>query len=485
MMRRSVLVGFALANLLASCGSAPPPAPALRVQHGDLPKPWTLASETPDAPFRAHAPELGPVAPFGVPKILDQMLPNGVRVLFVERHDVPLVQIEFVVTRGAADAPAGVAGFASAMIFQGTSSRSDRDVGSATAGLGVSAWVHHDAYGLTVSSFGSNLNYRFPALCGLFQSASLPPERFEQTRKRRLALLAEITNEGDDILERAIAEKIYPEGHPYHQTVLGDENALRSITREQVLDFYRSQLRPDQMVVVAAGDITRQVLIHYVTDGFNQWHGKANSRAPAPPQVTTLPPGDPVVLIDRPSFTQATLRLAAPGIARTHPDFETLNVLNMILGQAFTSRLMKNLREQRGAAYRASSSLSARRGAGPFVVGGEVPTEEAGDSIRAIREELDRLRTTPVTADELALAKAGYLRSVALEFSSVDGTVDALYRAAIYEQGPESIASLPHDLDAVVPQRLQRVAKEYLAPDRFKIFVVGDAKRLAPQLAKL
>ena len=68
---------------------------------------------------------------------------------------------------------------------------------------------------------------------------------------------------------------------------------------------------------------------------------------------------------------------------------------------------------------------------------------------------------------------------------SVDGALDALYRLAIYELGPESLAALPQDLAAVVPQRLQRVASEYLAADRFRIFVVGDAKRLAPQLAKL
>ena len=77
------------------------------------------------------------------------------------------------------------------------------------------------------------------------------------------------------------------------------------------------------------------------------------------PPVAALPPGDPIVLIDRPSFTQATIRLAAPGIARSHPDYEPLNVLNMVLGRSFNSRLMKNLREQRGAAYHASSSFSA------------------------------------------------------------------------------------------------------------------------------
>jgi zinc protease len=405
--------------------------------------------------------------------------------LFVERHDLPILWVGFIVTRGAADTAPGVAGFASSMILEGTSSRSDRDVLREMAGLGRTIFAYHDSYGLEIRSLGSNLSHNFPGICGLFQSASLPPERFEQNRKRRLAMLAEITNDGDEILQRAISEKIYPEGHPYHQTVLGDENALRSLTRDQVMDFYRKQLRPDQMVVIAAGDITKSVLLHYVTDGFNQWHGKATPRAPAAPQVSSLPPGDPIVLIDRPSFTQATIRLAAPGIPRSHPDFESLNVLNMILGQSFTSRLMKNLREQRGAAYHASSAFSARRGAGPFVVGGEVPTEEAGDSIQEMRKELERLRASPVSSEELALAKATYLRSVTLEFTSVGGTLDALYRLAIYELGPDSITALPKDLEAVVPERLQRVARDYLSPDRFKIFVVGDAKQLAPQLAKL
>lgn len=484
MSRWSVVVGVALAHAVASCGSAAPTAVS-RVQHGELPKAWSHAAETPDVPFRAHVPDLGPEEAFATPKIFEQRMPNGVRVLLVERHDLPVLQIGFIVTRGAADAMPGVAEFASSMIFQGTSSRSDKDVMREMSGLGWSAWAQHDAYGLVIRSLGSDLTRNFPGICGLFQSASLPPERFEQTRKRRLALLAEITNDGDQILDRAIAEKIYPQGHPYHQTLLGDENALRSITREQVEDFYRTQLRPDQMVVIAAGDITRSVLVHYVNDGFNHWRGKAAPRDQPPPQVTSLPPGDAIVLIDRPSFNQATIRLAAPGIERSHPDFETLNVLNMILGQSFNSRLMKNLREQRGAAYNTGSSFSARRGAGPFVVSGEVPTEEAGDSIREILKELDRLRTTPVSSEELAVAKSKYLRSVSLEFTSVEGTLNALYRLAVYEQGADSIAALPQDLEAIVPQRLQRVAREYLAANRFKIFVVGDAQRLAPQLAKL
>src|SRR5262249_42758060 len=153
----------------------------------------------------------------------------------------------------------------------------------------------------------------------------------------------------------------------------------------------------------------------------------------------------------------------------SNPDFHTLGVLNEILGQSFTSRLMKNLREEHGVAYSAHSSFSARRGAGPFVVGGEVPTEEAGDSIREMLKELERLRTTPVSNEELATAKAMSLPSRVLESSSVSGPLDALYPLPISELGPDSISSLPRDLNAVAPKGLQRVAREYLAADRFRI----------------
>ena len=153
MSRWSLVMGVALAHGLASCGSASPTTSTPRVQHGDLPKPWNHSAETPDAPFRDRAPALGSETPFAISKS-GPTSPQWRAVLFIERHDLPLVRIGFVVTRGAARCGPGVAGFASAMIFAGTSNRSDKDVMREMSGLNWSTWAEHDSYGLAIGKMG-------------------------------------------------------------------------------------------------------------------------------------------------------------------------------------------------------------------------------------------------------------------------------------------------------------------------------------------
>jgi len=471
---------------LAACGEAPPPAPAT-----PSPTPPARVAQKPPAQptaeaFRKSPPAPGPEVQFVPPKIEEARLPNGVRVLLVERHELPIVAVEIVTDRGADQGGPALGAFVGAMLTQGTKARSSLEFSDAMGRIGAqfSSGVGHDGGGVS----GQALAPRFGELLALIGDAYMRPAfakpEVERERSRRLNLLAQMNDQPSALLSIAIGRALYPEAHPYHAPLLGTEAALGRVAPADLQRFHAAHYQPDHTTVAIAGDVRRDQALQEVERVFGGWKGKAKpAKAPEPPPQAAA--GARVVLVDRAGLTQSMVAVALPGVARVTPDYEALLVMNTLLGGQFTSRLNLNLREKHAYTYGARSSFDMRHGPGPFTAGGAIVRENTGPAVKEILAEIRRMREELVTAEELDDAKANLIQRLPAQFETAGATASTLAGLAIYGLPLDEYATRPAKIRAVTREDVQRVAQKYLTQDRLKLVLVADAAKVQAQLEPL
>jgi len=179
------------------------------------------------------------------------------------------------------------------------------------------------------------------------------------------------------------------------------------------------------------------------------------------------------------------MRLLQLGVGRATPDFAALEVMNSELGGLFSSRINLNLREVHGYTYGASSSFVYRRSQGYFVVGGGIRTDATAPAVTETFKEIRRMIDTPMTAEELALAKDSQSRSLPGMFEASSEAAGALSEIFLYDLPPDYYAKLPERLSAVTADDAEAVAKKYLHPEQMILICVGDRAKIEPELQKL
>jgi predicted Zn-dependent peptidase len=172
-------------------------------------------------------------------------------------------------------------------------------------------------------------------------------------------------------------------------------------------------------------------------------------------------------------------------VARSSRDYAAIVVMNAILGGMFSSRINLNLRERHAYTYGAGSAFQFRHGAGPFSIGGAIVTDHTADAVHEILEELNRIRTSDVTADELSLAKARITESLPSRFETTDQTASAVADVFAYNLPLDEYATITQRINAVTAADVRRVAQQYLDPDRARVIVVGDRDTVEPGLRNL
>ena len=241
--------------------------------------------------------------------------------------------------------------------------------------------------------------------------------------------------------------------------------------------------RPEGATLILVGDVDPATVHPMVEAAFGGWRAGA---APAHVALPTPPSGQTrIFLIDKPGAPQSEVRIGHPAVARNNPDYFPMLVLNTLLGGSFTSRLQQNLRETHGYTYGARSSFTWRRGAGPFQASAAVRTAVTDSSLIQFFKEMNRIRTEPVPADELARAKSyvalGLPRNLETNSSLAFGLVDL----AVYGLDASFYDSYVERVMAVTAEDVQRVANRYVRPGEATVVVVGDLKTIEPGVRAL
>jgi zinc protease len=454
-----------------------------RGRHHAAPKPVASAS---DEAFRLKAPPPGVAPPFVAPKIVEHKLANGVRILLVERHQLPIVAFQIVVDRGADQLSPGAGAFLGAMLLQGTKTRSALEISDSLGKLGAQfgSWGSLDSVGVNAKVLASGFPEALAILGDCVKSPAFAKEEIERERSRRLTSIAQQKDSPQTILRNAVSELLYPQSHPYHAPLIGDEPSVKKLTGADLATFHSKLMQPDDLTVAIAGDITREAAVAEVEKNFGAWPGTPAAKRADPVDVEPSA-GASVVVIDRPGATQSHMAATLVGVPRSSKDFHALMVMNTILGGQFSSRLNLNLREKHAYTYGAGSSFDMRHGSGPFTAGGAIVREKTTPAAEEIFAEMKRIQEALVTEEELADAKTNLIRRLPASFETVSDVAGSIAYLAIYNLPLDEFDQRTAAYNAVTREDVLRVAKAYLRADRVRLVIVGDADVIEKDLDKL
>ncbi len=445
-------------------------------------------SGAPRAVVSPVRPPAAPPVPYRFPRFEIAALENGLRVVVAPVRKLPVVTALLLVDAGASAEPAGrdgVANLTARGLLEGTMRRSGNELTERfeRLGAGVFAGAEWDSADVGVTVLASHLDAALSLMGELVLEPAFPERDVARLRAERLADLLQIRTEPRGLADEMFARFVYDPLSRYARPEEGGSDTVTTLTRDDVVRFYRSRYRARGSTLVLAGDLSVDQGLTLARRALGQWDGTAERRAPpgeAPARSTRA-----MHLVRKDDAPQSELRIGHLGLPRTHPDYFRVLVMNAVLGGLFSSRINLNLREVHAYTYAAFSGFAWRRGAGPFVASTAVESDVTALAAREVLAEIDRIRDAPVTADELSLATS-YLGGVfPIKYETTDAIARALAAMAAYDLPIDYFDTYRDKVRAVTIADVQRAAEQHLHPDALQVVVVGDASEIKAPLAAM
>jgi zinc protease len=460
-----------------------PTPPAPKVSQGN-----SEESVNADASWRSQAPTPAAERPLHLPAPTSFTLANGLTVLLSPGTDMPIVTANLVFKTGSdvnpLDKP-GLASFTSAMLKQGTATRSALQIADDTAQLGASldASASTDSSTVSARSLRKNFGATLDLMADVALHANFPTAEVERQRASRLGDLVQAQQRPGTVATMSAKQILYGPMHAYGFTDLGTTPSVKGMTREDLQGYWQKNFVPNNAALVVSGPITEGELRPLVESAFGSWT-KGTPGGPAPD--TRLMPGSArITVVDKPGAPQTSVLVGEIGVPRSTPDYPSVSVMNAILGGLFSSRVNLNLREDHGYTYGASSYFVFGKGAGPFFVGSAVRTDVTAPAVSEIFKEVKRIIDAPITDAELTMGRDALSRSLPGNFETTASTVASVDDLYVYDLGLDFYAKFPAALAAVTEASVQAAAKAHLHPDEMIVVCVGDRAKIEPGLAKL
>ena len=438
-------------------------------------------------PDRSGPPKAGPAPSFTMPRFEKFALSNGLQVVLLEKHQVPLVQVNLVVRAGTAMDPAGKSGLASmtaAMMMEGAGTLDALQLADAIdflgAQIGASAGMHTSSV-----SMGAPVS-KLDAALALQADVALHPvfaqNELDRKRKSRLTTLVQWRDEPRSLASVMFSRSVYGTAHPYGVPVTGDESSIRAMKVEDLRAFHTQYFQPSNAFLIVVGDVTVPQMKEKLENAFGAWRGTAGA-APALPPIVQLDKRT-ITIVDKPGAPQTEIRIGRVGAARTTEDYYALTVMNTILGGSFSSRLNQNLREEHGYTYGAGSSFGFRVLPGPFLAASGVQAAVTDSALLEFMKELKGINVQVPDA-ELERAKNYISLGFPAEFQTVGDLADKLEELVIYGLPADYYSQYVRRIQAVTAADVQRVAKRYIDPAKMSIVLVGDRAGIEAKIAAL
>jgi zinc protease len=416
-------------------------------------------------------------------------LANGSRLILLPRHDVPLIAFEALMRGGSRlDPPAraGLAAVSAALLTRGAALRDAHAFAEAVEGAGGSleADAHSEATVLHGQFLAQDCELMLELLSDALQRARFESDELDIVRTRRIEFIKAAKDSEPQSLIGQYGRALLFADHPYGKPVGGSESSLASLTREDVLGFYRDHFGADRLTLVFAGDFDPDWMLDAVTAAFGSW-GIAPGLLPplrAPPRVQ----GRNVLLIDAPDSAQTYFWIGNTGVARSYPERAALEITNTAFGGSFGSMLMQALRVKSGLTYSVSSNF--RRGSVPaeFAINSFTRVQSTGEALDIALQTLSTLKREGAGEQALASARNYILGQYPLGFETAADWASALAELDLYglpESYIDEFAHSLHNVDAALSQRV--VESAYPQAADVDIVLIGDAARIRADAARL
>ncbi|MBI4654782.1 MAG: insulinase family protein [Nitrospirae bacterium] len=412
-------------------------------------------------------------------EIKRDVLENGLTLMVVERHNLPIVMVTVGIKGGSLIEPAekaGLANLTAELLPEGTKKRTSTEISEEIEFVGASLHTSggDDYITVSLSILKKDLDLGFDILSDIIISPSFPQEELDKKRERIKGSLRSYEENPDFVAQKAFKEALFGL-HPYGRLIEGTSGTLDHINQRYLKDFHSAYYVPNNAIMSVVGDITPEEATSLIKKYFSKWKGK-ELKIPSVEKPKPLK-DKKTISIDK-NITQANIILGHMGISRDNPDYYALSVMNYILGGGgFASRLMQNLRDEKGLTYDIHSFFEAKKENGSFQIGIQTKNESASMATDEILKEIKRIRETLVSDAELQDAKAFLTGSFPMKIEAGKKIASFLVAMEYYELGLDYINKYPAYINAVTKDDVLRVAKKYLNNEKFILVIVANEKR--------
>ena len=435
---------------------------------------------------RTIQPKPGQLSAITLPAIQRAELSNGLKLLIVEHHKLPVVTMQLILQTGADADPngkSGVARFTASMIDEGTPTKSSLEVADAFDFLGTqfSTSANFDGTFLSLTTLKEHLDSSFATFAEVLLHPTFPEKEFSRLQKELLTSLSQQKDQATAVASKVFSKRLY-ENHPYGNQVSGDSVSVANLSVSDVKHFYETYFAPNNATLIFVGDITKDEAANIAKQYLSDWKKKSIL-------TTTIPkianPTDvKIFLVDKPEAPQTEIRIGQLGTTRSSEDYYTLTVLQHILGSS-SGRLFLNLREAKGYTYGAYANFGYRKSVGPFVASAGVKTEVTDSSIIEFLYEINRMRDEVVPDSEFQMYKTAVIQRLPRTFETLGQIANQLTDIALYNLPDSYFNSLTENLSKVTQTDIHKAAQKYFQPEKLCIVVVGDKKQILAPLEKL
>ena len=431
-----------------------------------------------------------PSAPRSVvfPKPVDQTLPNGLRVIVVERHDTPLITAALVIKNGGEVDPtplAGVADMTANLLTKGTTTRSATLIADEVEELGgiLESAAQWDATMVSLGVMSDKISPALALIADVVRNPTFKPDEIERLRQQYIDTFTLSVDEPPSLARFVGAKVVYGDGL-YGHPILGTLESLKRISRADILRVHRLYYRPDNALLLIGGDISQADGFALAKRFFDDWV-KPLKPVPSLAGVSSPSPAKTrrIVVIDKPDAGQAAVLVVRRGIGRKDEDYYSGIVTNSVLS-GYSGRLNQEIRIKRGLSYGAASTLDTRRDVGPFVASAQTKNESGAQVADLLLGEISRLSSSPPADVELTPRKAVLIGNFSRNLETAGGLVGQVGSLALYGMGLDEINRYINNVQAITTADIQKFAGTRLDAKTSNIIIVGNAKAFLPELQK-
>ncbi len=444
-----------------------------------------------DTVVRKTLPKTGEASEAKFPKLERTVLSNGLKVILAERKSVPVVNFNLLFDAGyAADqfASPGTANLAMNMMDEGTTTRNALQISEELAMLGANLGTgsNLDMSTVSLSALKANLDASLAIYADVVLKPSFPKEDFDRLQKQTIASIQREKTQPVQMGLRVLPKLLYGTDHAYSTplTGSGSEETVAKMTRDDIVKFYQTWIKPNIATMIVVGDITMNDLKPRLEKLFGGWKvaevPKKNLAA------VTLPAKSSVYILDKPGAQQSIIFPTNVTVRKNDPDAIAIEAMNTILGGAFTSRINMNLREDKHWSYGSGSFVFDARGQQPFIAYGIVQTDKTKESMMELNKELrDILGPHSATADELAKVQSNMTLELPGSWETNNAVIGSIAEMVRFDYSDDYFETFVKKIKSLNLDNITNAAKKVVYPDNLVWVVVGDRSKIEAGIREL
>ena len=432
--------------------------------------------------------EFPPLREIQIPDYERYELDNGLVVYLMEDHELPLVSGSTTFRTGERLTPDGQTGLGTitgdAMRLGGTETYAPDALNLALEQRAAAVETLVDTATGTASFnvLTEDLEEVFGIFADVVRRPAFAPDKIEFLKNQYRGVIDRRNDDPDEIVSREFRKLVYGANSPYARTI--EHTTLDAISRDDIINFYRASVRPDQIILAIAGDFEPDLMKALIEEAFGDWQ-VANDV----PSLSTTPSASQlqagVFLVEQPQLSQSYVQIGHIGGQRNSPDYAALSVLNEVLN-GFGGRLFNEVRSRQGLAYVVYAFWAARYDyPGLFIGGGQTRSEATVPFIQSVKQGIAEIRETPVSDEELARAKDSVLNSFVFNFQNPEQSLSRLVRYEYYDYPQDFVFQFRQAIADITSEDVLAAAQTHLKPEDLVILVVGNSAEITPPLSNL